>query len=538
MKVLVKRENWDGGIWLNLPVTEEEAKQMYEQLKQIHPSAMVPFIGDVTETGSITNLKKCLQGELVFSEGHLELFNSLAERIERWRGVERILFNAALEMERPDTIEKVMGVTGHLEEYESKNDITTMYQLGMNKLKEMKLHLPLELEKYFDYELFGRLNKASNEVMTDYGLVQRKKLEPNITQRENPDAVRFGSMIFEVRVPSNENHYERYRIGLPMKEADLEKEGNRLGMSHLAEMTDFDVSSKISYLDSYLPPQSTIGEFNQVAWEIWKLADRKEVSRRKLLAILEAEAPRTINKTCWAIRGYSDYEILPEDIIKPDDYAHYLLNLHHIEIPKELEPCVRFQDYGLKMLNGAGPYRTSYGPVINKLHALQQPDGEIRKYCLYNSLALASYWYERESSLPEMLTGEEAISYKEIVEQKITKSLLNYGEQVLAESLYNEVLKRRIVSMVPGVTEYAGELWGILTVTTYGELTDRETEGIKAEWQTLAESGWGGQLMESPIRLERGELYVGFWDRDNNENLFIKTEEEFKQGFQSGPELG
>jgi hypothetical protein len=95
MKVLVKRENWDGGIWLNLPVTEEEAKQMYEQLKQIHPSAMVPFIGDVTETGSITNLKKCLQGELVFSEGHLELFNSLAERIERWRGVERILFNAA-----------------------------------------------------------------------------------------------------------------------------------------------------------------------------------------------------------------------------------------------------------------------------------------------------------------------------------------------------------------------------------------------------------------------------------------------------------
>ena len=39
MKVLVKRENWDGGIWLNLPVTEEEAKQMYEQLKQIHPSA-------------------------------------------------------------------------------------------------------------------------------------------------------------------------------------------------------------------------------------------------------------------------------------------------------------------------------------------------------------------------------------------------------------------------------------------------------------------------------------------------------------------
>ena len=92
--------------------------------------------------------------------------------------------------------------------------------------------------------------------------------------------------------------------------------------------------------------------------------------------------------------------------------------------------------------------------------------------------------------------------------------------------------------MIPGVTEYAGELWGILTVQTYGELTDKEMIEIKEEWKELAELGWGGQLMESPIRLERGELYVGFWDRDNNENLFIRTEEEFKQEFQSGLELG
>ena len=74
--------------------------------------------------------------------------------------------------------------------------------------------------------------------------------------------------------------------------------------------------------------------------------------------------------------------------------------------------------------------------------------------------------------------------------------------------------------------------------TVVGKPLSMSITSSRAEWQTLAESGWGGQLMESPIRLERGELYVGFWDRDNNENLFIKTEEEFKQGFQSGPELG
>ena len=538
MEVLIKRENWDGGIWLNLPVTEEEALNMYERLKQIHPSVMVPFIADVAEMRLITGLAKCLRGELVFSEGHMELFNSLAEKIDSWREGQRLQFNVALEMEQPDTIERVMGIIGHLDEYEWNNDITNMYQLGLHKIKEMKLHLPFELEKYFDYELFGSLNQTSDEVMTDYGLVQRKKTKSDLSHKGNPDAVQFGCVIFEVCVSSDTNSYEKYRIKLPMKEADLVKEGNRLGIVHLAEKTEFYVSSKISYLDSYLPPQSTIGDLNQVAWEIWKLADQEEVTQRKLLAILEAEAPRTINKACWAIRGYSDYEILPDDIIKPDDYARYLLNLYHVEVPKELEPYVRFWDYGLEMLNGAGPYQTSYGPVINKLHALQQPDGEIRKFCLYNSLALAGYWYDRESSLPEMITGGEAISYQEVVKQKITKSLSDYGDKGLTESLYNEVLKRRVASMIPGVTEYAGELWGILTVQTYGELTDKEMIEIKEEWKELAELGWGGQLMESPIRLERGELYVGFWDRDNNENLFIRTEEEFKQEFQSGLELG
>ena len=323
-----------------------------------------------------------------------------------------------------------------------------------------------------------------------------------------------------------------------MKKSDLAAEEKRLGIENLAERTDYQVSSKIRYLDSCLPPRSTIGELNQAAWKIRNLADQREVSRRKLLAILEAEAPRTMNEACRVIWEYPYYEILPDDIITPEDYAHYFLNRYRIEVPKELEPCVRFQDFGLKMLKGAGPCQTSYGPVVNRFHALREPDGESMEFRLYNPLALAGYWYDRESSLPEMLIGEEALSYKEIVEEKIAKSLSDCGDRGLAEYLYNEVLKRRVVSMVPGVAEYGGELWGVLTVKACGELTDREMEAIKAEWQEIAENGWGGQLIESPICLERGELYVGFWDRDNNEELFIRTEEEFKLGYQAGPELG
>ena len=44
MEVFVKRENWDGGIWMKLPASEEQAEQVLEELAGYHPSRMIPFI--------------------------------------------------------------------------------------------------------------------------------------------------------------------------------------------------------------------------------------------------------------------------------------------------------------------------------------------------------------------------------------------------------------------------------------------------------------------------------------------------------------
>ena len=54
----------------------------------------------------------------------------------------------------------------------------------------------------------------------------------------------------------------------------------------------------------------------------------------------------------------------------------------------------------------------------------------------------------------------------------------------------------------------------------------------------MADGGWGEELFYRPIRTPKGEIYIGFWDTDNNSNLFIKTEAEFKQDDQSGAKLG
>lgn len=44
MRIYVKRENWDGGLWLELPATASDAKRLWQELKEIHPSAMLPFV--------------------------------------------------------------------------------------------------------------------------------------------------------------------------------------------------------------------------------------------------------------------------------------------------------------------------------------------------------------------------------------------------------------------------------------------------------------------------------------------------------------
>lgn len=178
-----------------------------------------------------------------------------------------------------------------------------------------------------------------------------------------------------------------------------------------------------------------------------------------------------------------------------------------------------------------------YDRVIKVNHALLIPEEEIREFRLFNSLSLLGYWYDRESTLPVIILQEEAISYMNIIKKKIADSLSSYDKRGLAESLYNKVLQRRVASIMPDVVAYAGHLWGVIKVETYGELTEREMEALKMEWQEIAEFGWGEQIMSNPICLEKGELYVGFWDTENNQNLFIKTEEEFNTSIEDSTQV-
>ena len=102
MEVFVKRENWNGGIWMKLPVSEEQAEQVLDELAGYHPSRMIPFIGDVEVP--VAGLAHLLIGEFVFQDSNLGQLNYLAAKLGSWSEQERAVFETVLQNEKPDSL--------------------------------------------------------------------------------------------------------------------------------------------------------------------------------------------------------------------------------------------------------------------------------------------------------------------------------------------------------------------------------------------------------------------------------------------------
>lgn len=535
LELFIKRENWDGGIWMELPADEEAVKRVLKELEEKASSIMIPFIGDVRSP--IRGLERFLIGEFAFRENHMEILNQLAEKMNSWSEKECAVFEAALQMEKSDSIAQVLAVTEHLERYELQPHIITAEQLGHFILEREKQRIPAGMEAYFDYGRYGAIHSENSDIMTEAGLVVRKedKAEEKFGQEKEIDSDRVlsGTAVFQLFFTSRAGRERLQRndvcLELPASDSELEKIGEKLEISEIRDVVDYEIWSRILYLFDYLPPRCSVGELNQAAQAIREVSDQELVSRKKLLASLEAEAPRDIDAVCRVIHSHKDYEFLPMDVLRPIEYAKYILNLHHVVIEPYMEMFYNLSRFGQEKIKESGFVETDYGILFNKARPIPEIEGELKEFRFYNSLALSAYWNDSDSFMPEILSGETAISYQNMIQEKIDKSLEDCPERGLAQYLSNEVLKRRVSSMVPGTIEYAGELYGVLTVKTYGELNQREMEALREEWKVMADGGWGEELFYRPIRTERGELYIGFWDTDNNDNLFIKTEEEFRQ---------
>ena len=534
MKIFVKRENWSDGIWMQLSATKEESEQVRRSLERQHPSMMLPFVGAVDS--KFPELEERLVGELVFQEKNLDRLNQLAERLESLNGAEEMLFRAAFRMEAPYTVGQILETLGHLDRYQLHPEIGNLEELGRYLSQEETSQLPEGLEAYVDYAGIGRLRQEDRGYLTEGGYVEKRKdlveqteageaqnreKEPETEKRQETEKMQG---IFAVTL-IRESFTDRYvRFTLPLPEQELAEKKRQAGITEeIPERVE--ISASIDGLLEHLSPGSTLEELNQAAKVIEELETCSGIDWKLAFAALEAELPGTMEECCRIIRNHQAYEFLPFPFLEPESFGHYYLEQEGLSLPESLKSHFDYRRYGQEKIRETGAAETFYGVVVNREHPICLDHGEEQELKLYSPLTLTTY--EGYLFVPPLTQRGKVPTFQATIRKGIAQSMGEYGTGGLAETLWNQLLARKISSIIPDVEECHGRLWGVARVSTTGELTDRELTGLKEEWKEIAAHGWGELFASRTLNTGNIRFHTGFWDTERGENLSLMTEEEF-----------
>ena len=69
-----------------------------------------------------------------------------------------------------------------------------------------------------------------------------------------------------------------------------------------------------------------------------------------------------------------------------------------------------------------------------------------------------------------------------------------------------------------------GDLYGVVTIRSYGELDKADLIELTEEAEGQLADGYGEHFEQQPIRLGDDEVYISFWNSDDD--YFLKPESE------------
>lgn len=100
----------------------------------------------------------------------------------------------------------------------------------------------------------------------------------------------------------------------------------------------------------------------------------------------------------------------------------------------------------------------------------------------------------------------------------------NAVQRGLAAYFHNENLDQKVLSAMPGVETCNGDIYGVITVKSYGELNKVEMMDLIDDLTGQLADGFGEGFEQREIRLGEDSVYISFWDSDDD--YFLKPESE------------
>lgn len=185
------------------------------------------------------------------------------------------------------------------------------------------------------------------------------------------------------------------------------------------------------------------------------------------------------------------------------------------------------QGDGLLIESEGAPYAryAQYIPNAKLLYEnhMQNHLQELKFYCPLEINREPECRYDEEY---EKISSYEASAYKSEINRFIEDFTMPEEKERGLMNWYGKgnSVDQKVRSAFMSVEERDGELVGVITAQIYGQLTDEELEEFRLYCEGQLSDGVGESLEQRPIKTPDGDIYVSFWNSDDNWSL--QTEEE------------
>ena len=227
------------------------------------------------------------------------------------------------------------------------------------------------------------------------------------------------------------------KISLPATEEQLEQVRMSMGVEQLEQCQIISLSSEKTCLVDYLPQTHELKGLNAFA-KI--LVDQDMVSSEekmeKLMAALEAEMPDDMEAAVEIAGHLEQYEILPDHLQSPKEYAAFVLERENIHVDEKLSPFVDYESFGRYHMKRDGAVQTGKGLILRKDRPIESLPDELSEIRLFSPLKAELYrkvgWGDL-SAEPEEISAYELCEYEDsITEQLAGERQDSEGERGLA----------------------------------------------------------------------------------------------------------
>ncbi len=211
-----------------------------------------------------------------------------------------------------------------------------------------------------------------------------------------------------------------------------------------------------------------------------------------------------------------------------DGWLEHFKNENKFDIPltdlvDEVDFGAMFVDYASERLSRDSTIE-SCEMTSNFLEITKRELVETRLYC---PLKFQMDVDDDDDMYPIDVDSANYIDYDYEINEHIREDINfdeNAVERGLAAYFHDENLDRKVHSAVPRVETRNGDIYGVITVKSYGELDKSELIDLTNELTGQLADGWGEGFEQRGIRLDGDEVFVSFWNGDDDYFLKPKSE--------------